>query len=110
MTNRKMIAASAFAAALTIGAGATAAEDVMIVRTGDLNVSSHAGARAALRRIEDASGQYCAPDYRTTMSVARRETIYKCKKRMTEKAVAALGAPRVTALLQTEQSFLLARR
>lgn len=76
-------------------AAAEAAEDVMIVRLGDLNLSSDAGANSALRRIRDAAKAFCGGHGERSLAVHREAT--QCRARMVGKAVAALDAPLVTA-------------
>jgi UrcA family protein len=88
-------------------AAASAAEDVMIVRYGDLNLSSDAGARAALRRIRHAADRFCGPsDQSLRMYVA----VESCKTRMVDKAVTVLAEPRVTAMHTGQEQVRLARK
>ena len=106
---RSLIVTSLAALALS-GFAAHAEEATMRVRIGDLNVHEEPGARAALRRIKYAATNFCGPinGYPLTLTRASKE----CRKEMTDKAVAKLDAPVVTALYapQTATTTQLARR
>jgi UrcA family protein len=102
----KIAAAAAILGLTGVAGTASAQQDIMVVRVGDLNTSSHQGAEVALRRIKNAASQFCGPQSRdlTTSSIQRR-----CEARMTEKAVSTLNAPKVTALYAPSQSIQLAQ-
>jgi UrcA family protein len=104
----RIIKIAAAAAILTLGAAgaASAKEDIMVVRVGDLNTSSHDGAQIALRRIKNASTRFCGPQTRDLGTSFEQK---RCEKRMTQKAVASLNAPMVTALYSPSESFTLAQ-
>jgi UrcA family protein len=87
---------------------AKAAEDSMVVRLGDLNVASDAGAQAALRRIRDAADRFCGG--RGERSLRTQLAVGACRGEMVGKAVARLDAPSVTALHQGQHTIRLARR
>ena len=109
MNTRTLMAAVLSAAAMASAGAATAAEDVMIVRVGDLNLESHQGASTALRRIRNAAAMFCAPDTGPA-TITRRELRKSCTARLTAKAVTTLDAPQVTALYAPGTSVLLAQR
>ena len=94
--------------ALSIAGGARAEEGVMRVKIGDLNVHSDAGARTAFKRINIAARDFCGPlqGYSPTYPAEVRA----CRKEMTDKAVAKLDAPLVTALYTPAATTQLARR
>lgn len=68
----------------------------MAVQLGDLNVATQSGAQSALRRIRDAADGFCGGHGVRSMQLANAAAA--CRAEMTDKAVAALQAPRVTAL------------
>lgn len=107
MKTKTMMAAAAAAATLLAGGAASATTDLMIVRVSDLDVQTEGGARAALRRIRAAAGEFCAPDNRWHGPVPRsgRDA---CENRMTDKAVEALDAPRVRHLHQPARARQMA--
>ena len=88
----------------TLIAGAT--PGWMVVRLGDLNVSSQKGAEAALRRIKQAARSFCGP---SSPEVARHFAAKACEKRMVAQAVTELDAPAVTALNSRSQPIRLAQ-
>ena len=94
-----------------VGTAARAEEGTMRVRLGDLNIREEAGAQVALRRIKAASSDFCG-EGQVYRSVEGTTNIRKCRKTMTDKAVAQLGAPLVTALYTpaTSSPTELARR
>src|SRR3954468_18702500 len=104
----RIIKIAAAAALLTFGAAgvASAKDDIMIVRVGDLNTHSHDGAEIALRRIKNAASQFCGPQSR---DLGTNYAQQRCVKRMTTKAVTSLNAPMVTALYTPGESFTLAQ-
>lgn len=75
---------------------ARAAEDSMVVRLGDLNVATEPGAQSALRRIRDAADNFCGGQ--GVRSIQLQTAAAVCRAEMTDKAVAQLHAPVVTAL------------
>ncbi|MFC3080460.1 UrcA family protein [Phenylobacterium terrae] len=87
---------------------AKAAEDSMIVRLGDLNVASEAGAQSALRRIRLAADRFCGGHGDRSMRV--QMAVGACRGEMVDKAVAQLDDPTVTALHRGETAIRLARR
>lgn len=89
------IAATAFAAA----PAARAEQGQMRVDVRDLDLNAPAGAQAALRRIERLSDAFCDAG-QGRVPLERRAAIAKCQGAMTDKAVAQLNAPLVTALRQ----------
>jgi UrcA family protein len=102
----KIAAAAAVLGFAGVAGAASAQEDIMIVRVGDLNTKGHEGAEIALRRIKTAANQFCGPKTRDlTLSQEQR----RCVKQMTGKAVASLNAPMVTALYNPGESFTLAQ-
>ena len=94
-----------------VGTAARAEEGTMRVRIGDLNVREEAGAQVALRRIKAASSDFCG-EGQVYRSIEGANNIRKCKLAMTDKAVAQLDAPMVTALYTpaTSSPTELARR
>lgn len=81
------------------------------VRVGyaDLNLNSAAGAKAMLARIDAAARQACGtePDIRDL----QRVTVYShCMTETTQRAVATLNAPLVTALANGSSAAQLATR
>lgn len=107
--NRISIIATAAIAALSLASAASAAtprEDIMVVRMGDLNVASQAGANSALRRIKAAATQFCGESSR---DLNRHFEQQRCANRMTGKAVASLNAPMVTSLYTGQTSIQLAQ-
>lgn len=90
--------------ALSIAGGAHAEEGVMRVKVGDLNVHTDAGARTAFKRINNAVRDFCGPLQGYSAEVRA------CRKEMTDKAVAKLDAPLVTALYTPAATTQLARR
>lgn len=102
----KIAAAAAVLALGGVAGTASAQEDIMVVRVGDLNTKSHDGAEIALRRIKNAANQFCGPQSRD-LSINQEQR--RCKTRMTQKAVASLNAPMVTALYGPSTSFTLAQ-
>ena len=94
--------------ALSIAGGAHAEEGVMRVKVGDINVHSDAGARTAFKRINLAARDFCGP--LQGYSAAYPAEVRACRKEMTDKAVAKLDAPLVTALYTPAATTQLARR
>lgn len=111
MTLLKTSAAICAALAATCGgvaAAKTYPENAMVVRFAELDLRSEAGAQAALKRIERAAGAYCG--WVDGRDVARVQAHRACSAGMTEAAVKALDAPRVTWLHDARPRILLARR
>ena len=107
MTRYSILAAFLATSVLTAGA-AQAQNDIMVVRLGDLNVSSTQGAQVALRRIQSAASQFCSDgDSRNLGRIAEHRA---CEARMVGKAVRSLDAPVVTALYAPTSTILLASR
>jgi UrcA family protein len=105
MTRYSILAAFLATTVLTAGA-AQAQNDIMVVRIGDLNVSSTQGAQVALHRIKSAAAQFCSDaDSRDLGRIAQHRA---CETRMVGKAVRSLDAPVVTALYAPSSSFRLA--
>jgi UrcA family protein len=102
----KIAAAAALLGFAGVAGTASAKEDIMIVRVGDLNTQSHYGAQIALRRIKNAATQFCGPETRDLGATYAQK---RCQQRMTQKAVTSLNAPMVTALYSPGQSFTLAQ-
>lgn len=90
-----VFSAAAFAAAPAV----MAEEGQMRVDVRDLDLHAEAGAEAALRRIERLSEAFCDGG-RGRLSLERQAMVAKCQAAMTDKAVARLNAPLVTALRQ----------
>ena len=103
--------ASTVALIALVGGAAHAEDATMRVRIGDLNLHHEDGAKVALRRIKAASSNFCG-EGQVYRSVEGTTNIRKCRKTMTDKAVAQLGAPLVTALYTpaTSSPTELARR
>ena len=93
----RSIVPTAVLIALVAGA-AYAQEDTMRVRIGDLNLQQEYGAKVALRRIKSASDAFCGGHKISAMEFHRQ--IDKCRQTMTDKAVAQLDAPLVTAIYE----------
>ena len=87
---------------------AKAAEEAMVVRLGDLNVATDAGAQSALRRIREAADRYCGGQGDRSMRV--QTAVRACRGEMVGKAVAQLDVPTVSALHQGAAPVQLARR
>lgn len=87
---------------------AQAAEESMIVRLGDLDVVREAGAQSALRRIRLAADRFCGGHGERALQV--QAAAGACRVEMTDRAVAKLGAPTVTALHRRDTPVRLARR
>lgn len=102
----KIAAAAAVLGLAGVAGAASAQEDIMVVRVGDLNTASHQGAEIALRRIKTAATQFCGPQTRDLGATYAQQ---RCARRMTQKAVSSLNAPMVTALYAPSQSLQLAQ-
>lgn len=102
----KIAAAAAVLGFAGVASAASAQEDIMIVRVGDLNTKGHEGAATALRRIKTAANAFCGPQNRDLGANHARQL---CVQKMTGKAVASLNAPMVTALYNPGESFTLAQ-
>ena len=102
------VAAAALSLAGLAGAASAAdsGQDRMVVRIGDLNTHSPAGARSALRRIKSEANKFCGPQPFDLHGVATHSS---CVKEMTGKAVAKLDAPMVTALYSGASPIQLAQ-
>lgn len=94
----RSIVPAAVLVALLASTAAHAQEDVMRVRIGDLNLQQEYGAKVALRRIKSASDAFCGGHKISAMEFHRQIT--KCRQTMTDKAVAQLDAPLVTAIYE----------
>ncbi len=79
-------------------------DDVVVsVSVADLNLATDAGARTAEHRLVVAARQVCSPA--PAITELQRYAAYKtCVRSKVDKAVADLGAPRVTALNRHEPS------
>ena len=93
----RSIVPTAVLIALVAGA-AYAQEDTMRVRIGDLNLQQEYGAKVALRRIKSASESFCGGHMIPAAELSR--PVRKCRQTMTDKAVAQLDAPLVTAIYE----------
>ncbi|HEY2661660.1 MAG TPA: UrcA family protein [Caulobacteraceae bacterium] len=71
----------------------------------DLNLSSHAGAKVLLQRIHQAAKQICGEPDR---SLARRGEYVDCMKTTTDRAVASVNSPLVTAMYSGKPALTLA--
>jgi UrcA family protein len=89
------------AASAVFGAVATAqAEDgQMRVKLADVNMSSEAGAKAALARISWSAESFCEATS-GRQSLERMSVMKRCIADMTRRGVEKLNAPAVTALMQ----------
>ncbi|MFI4966287.1 MAG: UrcA family protein [Caulobacterales bacterium] len=105
---RSIIFAALMATSLLGGTAARATDDIMVVRLGDLNISSDQGAKVAFKRITTAAKRFCdVGDYRALGRSAQQSA---CEARMVAKAVSSLDAPIVTALYAPQKTVLLASR
>jgi len=66
------------------------------VSVGDLNISSEAGAKVALERIRVAARSICGPA--PSAALPRTMDYAPCVRNITDRAVASLDSPLVTAL------------
>jgi UrcA family protein len=107
--NRYHFGVGLLALSFLCAGAASAKEDLMIVRVSDLNVASQPGAEVALRRIKNASAQFCGGDGDYT-NLDRRSEQKACARIMTTKAVRVLNAPMVTALYAPRGAVELASR
>lgn len=91
---------SLIAALAGLAASAQAAPapvETRVVSGAELDLSRHAGAEVMLRRIKTAASALCGPESdRTTL--ARAALRRACVAEATDRAVAQLGNPQVTAL------------
>ncbi|HEX3405835.1 MAG TPA: UrcA family protein [Caulobacteraceae bacterium] len=97
-----LIGAAVLAAA--IGPGATSAfaaspDDQATIRVSvdDLNMTSEAGARVALRRIQHAADEICGGDV-TDRSLGEQMQVRQCARAAVERAVASINLPALTAV------------
>lgn len=90
-----VLGASVFMSAATV---AQAEDASMRVKLADLNLTTQAGAQAALARIRWSAGLFCeaSPGLK---ALERSAPIDRCISEMTHKGVTQLNAPLVTALL-----------
>jgi UrcA family protein len=110
------ISATAALALAVLGCGGASAQESpqttttgdtpMVVRFADLNLSSDAGAQAAIHRIRTAAAAWCGGQDARQLSVVAAQK--ECVGRMTAKAVGILDAPRVTALTGSTPGLVLA--
>lgn len=92
-----LASALAFGFAAAAPASAATVERASYLSYGELNLDSGAGAEALLRRIQQSAEAMCGA--RTgPMPLAQRAAIAKCIQDKSERAVAEVGHPRVTAL------------
>ena len=105
---------AAAAAACAVGSPAFAQDgiDQMVVKIGDLNLTTNNGARSALTRIRVASRDFCSvsPGDR---NLAVQAEARKCDAQMAYLAVKKLDSPVVTAMYEgsrTQPPVLLAQR
>jgi UrcA family protein len=73
----------------------------VVVRYGDLNLSSDAGAEVLLRRLEQAARQVCG-DPRERRPLAEISVILRCNAQSLERAIEAVGAQKLTAAYQSK--------
>jgi UrcA family protein len=96
------IASIVAASLITLGfaAGASAADDIeqlsKIVRYGDLNLETTAGAKVLYARIRSAAGEVCAPF--EGRELTRQVRWHSCYDHAVESAVAQVDKPSLTAL------------
>jgi len=96
-------------AALSLASGAAFAQpDQMIVRVGDLNLSTPQGAAVALQRIDSAATQFCGGE--PQREIGRLLEQHKCVARMTDLAVGKLDSVRVTQLHSRQPTIVVASR
>jgi UrcA family protein len=102
------IAAAALGLAGLAGAASAGpiGQDQMVVKVGDLNTHTPAGANSALRRIKNTAEAFCGGRQTDLQSAIRHQ---RCVKEMTGKAVAKLDAPMVTALYSGASPIQLAQ-
>ena len=75
--------------------GAAQAQQAMIVKVGDLNLHTRAGAYVAMQRMEDAAAAFCTNGARNgprEMDV----TTLKCRRDLAKRAAAKLASPEVS--------------
>lgn len=96
----KKIIFAALAASAFLGAfnAAQAEEGQMRVKLADINMSTEAGAKAALARIEFSAANFCEQTSGRE-SLERMYVKSRCVTAMTRKGVKQLNAPMVSALL-----------
>jgi UrcA family protein len=97
----KQIIIASFAAAIGAAASAqaqTPASDTtsVAVSVAGLDMSSEAGARITLRRIEAAAGKVCGDE--PTMAVERKQRFEPCVHEVTARTISGLNNPRVAAM------------
>ena len=108
--HRAMLSAVAIAAGLAFVQPASAqTEDAAAsvrVTYADLNLQTHAGARAMLARLEAAAGRVCGnePDIR---DLARATPYQRCKAAALDAAVRQLDAPLVTAMARSRPNAVV---
>lgn len=96
----KKIMFAALAASAFLSFNAAQAEDAqMRVKLADINMSTEAGAKAALSRIQFSAANFCEQSAGRE-SLERAKVTDRCVAQMTLKSVKQLNAPMVTALLQ----------
>ena len=94
-------------AALSLASGAASAQSAqMIVRVGDLNLSTQQGAAVALQRIDTAAVQFCGGE--PQREIGRLFEQHKCIARMTDMAVQKLDSVRVTQLHSPQSTIVVA--
>lgn len=87
---------------LAAASAAEAQEASMVVKFGDLNLRSPAGAAAALSRIDAASRKFCGEvDIR---DLATLDAVQACRRSMTEQAVSRMASPLVTELYASRRA------
>lgn len=96
----KKIISAAFAASAFLGAcnAAQAEEAQMRVKLADLNISTEAGAKTALARIQFSAADFCEQTSGRE-PLERMSVKSRCVAAMTRKSVNQLNAPMVSALL-----------
>ncbi|MEQ1617037.1 MAG: UrcA family protein [Terricaulis sp.] len=94
----RLLSVLCFAAALTAAPGAFAdpgTPPAVTVRSQGLDLSSEAGARTVLRRIDQAADRVCGASIARQYPSTRR-TFEACHRGTMARTVAQLGAPRVS--------------
>ena len=98
-----LAAAAALCLGLTTGGHAAFAQspDTMSVRVSyaDLNLASQAGAKAVLQRIVNAAGTICGTEPTAPLD---RMDYARCVKATTDRAIASVGNPTLTAVSRGE--------
>jgi UrcA family protein len=73
----------------------------VVVRYDDLNLSSDAGAKVLLHRLERAARQVCENPYETR-TLAQLSVIHRCYAQSLERAIEVVGAQKLTTAYQSK--------